>query len=60
MIVLIPRNQGQGTRKNQAKPNYLLTHLGLAEYRCGAYASVSEARELEGQLQAKTSYIFPT
>jgi hypothetical protein len=60
MTSLLPAPVGQGTRKNQAKRDYVLENLAHLEYRCCACATEADARSLETRLKLEVACLFPT
>jgi len=61
MTSLLPRPYGRGTRNNQQKRKYVLTHIGKIEYRTLACPTRQQAQECERQLKGnKSGYEFET
>jgi hypothetical protein len=55
---LLPRPLGRGTRRNDAKREYVQKNIEDIEYRTLACASEEEAKEVERQLKAEGGYKF--
>ena len=60
MSSLLPRPHGAGSRRNEEKKKYVLTHLADIEYRTKACGSDVLAAREEQDLRMTNSYIFPT
>ena len=60
MTSILPNPLGSGTRKNEAKKEYVCRHLGDVEYRTKACASAEEAKAEERALFARHTYRFST
>jgi len=58
MTSLLPKRLGTGTRKNSAKQEYVLQHIGLIKYRTIACADRHEAANVERELATRGPYLF--
>jgi hypothetical protein len=57
---LLPKPLGRGTRRNEAKRQYVLDHIDDVEYRTLACKDVKESVPVEGELARNGRYIFNT
>ena len=59
MSSLLPPPLGTGTRNNSQKREYVAKNINVIEYRCAAFSSIGDAKELERELK-KTEHLFNT
>ena len=60
MSSLLPQPLGTGTRKNEAKREYVLENLGDIEYRTRRCATRNDARVIEKKMLNANAYVFGT
>jgi hypothetical protein len=60
MTSLLPKPLGRGTRRNQAKREYVLEHIEDIEYRTLACTDKEEAKQVERELTAQERHLFNT